>query len=247
LATSSRALRARGAGLSGLLVRPPVPDSGPKTRTRCAPGAVSCSLHGRAAAEPQFSTDGSRTIAIAEVCRRPFDGIPSHASRIAFAQPHSAWRTRGAARPGGYFSVGTHGGAQHCHATSTCGARSIGSYERAAFESERRSPCVAWHGLLPGPFSDPACAEWRRTGNHGMRVIDSISNWLSKSMIAAPLSGLPSCAIVPRDDSPPMRSRRDAHRSDEFDPTARSHGASYYPRCLRSAQRARVVRRNSND
>jgi predicted ATPase len=173
------------------------------------------------AAEPQFSTDGRATTAIAEVCRR-LDGIPL---AIEFASARAA--TLGvenlAVRLDDLFRLLTGGRRAAVPRHQTLRATLDWSYELLP-EAER--VVLRRLAVLAGPFMlEAACAVAADGDLTASDVIDSISNLVSKSMIAATLSGvLVSYRLLETTRAYALEKLID---SDEFDPTARRH-AEYY-------------------
>ncbi len=148
-------------------------------------GAVQLFVARARAAEPQFSTDGRATTAIAEVCRR-LDGIPL---AIEFASARAA--TLGvenlAARLDDLFRLLTDGRRTALPRQQTLRATLDWSYELLP-KAER--VVLRRLAVLPGPFMlEAACAVAADGDITASDVIDSTSNLVSKSMIAATLSG----------------------------------------------------------
>jgi predicted ATPase/DNA-binding winged helix-turn-helix (wHTH) protein len=184
-------------------------------------GAVQLFVVRARAAEPQFSTDGRVTAAIAEICRR-LDGIPL---AIEFAAARAA--TLGveslAARLDDLFRLLTEGRRSALPRHQTLRATLDWSYELLP-KAERA--VLRRLAVLPGTFMlEAACAVAADGDLTAGDVTDSISNLVSKSMIAATLSGaLVRYRLL---ETTRAYAREKLMGSEEFDSTARRH-AEYY-------------------
>ena len=221
LATSREPLRAEGEQVyrvSGLHV-PAKRTEDPDEVLRH--GAVQLFVARARAAEPQFSTDGRATIAIAEVCRR-LDGIPL-AIEFASARAATLGVENVAARLDDIFRLVTHGRRTALPRHQTLRGTLDWSYELL---SKAERVVLRRVAVLPGPFMpDAACAVAADGDITACDVIDSISNLVSKSMIAATLSGaLVRYRLL---ETTRAYALEKLIGSDEFDPTARRH-AQYY-------------------
>jgi predicted ATPase/DNA-binding winged helix-turn-helix (wHTH) protein len=148
-------------------------------------GAVQLFVARARAAEPQFSTDHGVTAAIAEICRR-LDGIPL-AIEFAAARAATLGVKELAARLGDLFRLLTGGKRTALPRHQTLRATLDWSYELLP-EVERT--VLRRLAVLPGSFMlEAACAVAVDGDLTASDVIDSISNLVSKSMIAATLSG----------------------------------------------------------
>jgi predicted ATPase/DNA-binding winged helix-turn-helix (wHTH) protein len=184
-------------------------------------GAVQLFVARARAAEPQFSTDGRVTAAIVEVCRR-LDGIPL-AIEFAAARAATLGVENLAARLQDLFWLLTGGRRAALPRQQTLRATLDWSYELLPKAERAVLHRVA---VLPGPFMlEAACAVAADGEIAASDVIDSISNLVSKSMIAATLSGaLVRYRLL---ETTRAYALEKLTASDEFDPTARSH-AQYY-------------------
>jgi predicted ATPase/DNA-binding winged helix-turn-helix (wHTH) protein len=221
LVTSREPLRAEGEQVHQVpcLNVPPKETEDPDEVLRH--GAVQLFVARARAAEPQFSTDGRVTAAMAEVCRR-LDGIPL---AIEFAAARAA--TLGvetlAARLDDLFRLLTGGRRTALPRHQTLRATLDWSYELLPKAERAVLRRVA---VLPGPFMlEAACAVAVDGDLTASDVIDSISNLVSKSMIAATLSGaLVRYRLL---ETTRAYALEKLIASDELDPTARRH-AEYY-------------------
>ncbi|MDB6088274.1 MAG: hypothetical protein JWN85_1058 [Gammaproteobacteria bacterium] len=180
-------------------------------------GAVQLFVARARAAEPQFSTGGRVTAAIAEVCRR-LDGIPL-AIELAAARATTLGVENLAARLDDLFRLLTDGWRTALPRHQTLRATLDWSYDLLP-KTER----VVLRRLvvLPGPFMlEAACTVAVDGDITACDVIDSISNLVSKSMIAATLSGYRLL------ETTHAYALEKLIGSDEFDSTARRH-AQYY-------------------
>ncbi len=173
------------------------------------------------AAEPQFSTGGRVTAAMAEVCRH-LDGIPL-AIEFAAARAATLGVENLAARLDDLFRLLTGGRRAALPRHQTLRATLDWSYDLLP-KAERTVLCRV--AVLPGPFMlEAACAVAADGEITADDVIDSISNLVSKSMIAATLSGaLVRYRLL---ETTRAYALEKLIGSDEFDATARRH-AEYY-------------------
>src|SRR3984893_10837762 len=184
-------------------------------------GAVQLFVTRARAAEPQFSTDGRVTAAIAEVWRR-LDGIP-----LAIEPTAARATTLGvenlAARLDDLFRLLTDGWRTALPRHQTLRATLDWSYEFLP-EVERRA--LRRLAVLPGPFMlEAACTVAVDGDITACDVIESISNLVSKSMIAATLSGtLGRYRLL---ETTRAYALEKLISSDEFDSTARRHAQHY--------------------
>jgi predicted ATPase/DNA-binding winged helix-turn-helix (wHTH) protein len=184
-------------------------------------GAVQLFVARARAAEPQFSTDGRVTVAMAEVCRR-LDGIPL-AIEFAAARAATLGVEKLAARLDDLFRLLTSGRRTALPRHQTLRATLDWSYEMLAKAERAVLRRVA---VLPGPFMlEAACAVAADGEITADDVIDSISNLVSKSMIAATLSGAPVRHRLL--ETTRAYALEKLIGSDEFNPTARRHAEHY--------------------
>jgi predicted ATPase/DNA-binding winged helix-turn-helix (wHTH) protein len=221
LATSREPLRAEGEQVYRVPALD-VPSKGTEDPDEVLRhGAVQLFVARARAAEPQFSTDGRVTAAMAEVCRR-LDGIPL---AIEFAAARAA--TLGvetlAARLDDLFRLLTGGRRTALPRHQTLRATLDWSYELLP-KAERA--VLRRVTVLPGPFMlEAVCAVAADGEITASDVVDSISNLVSKSMIAATLSGaLVRYRLL---ETTRAYALEKLIGSDEFDATARRH-AEYY-------------------
>jgi predicted ATPase/DNA-binding winged helix-turn-helix (wHTH) protein len=184
-------------------------------------GAVQLFVARARAAEPQFSTDGHVAAAIAEICRR-LDGIPL-AIEFAAARAATLGVENVAARLDDLFRLLTGGRRTALPRHRTLRATLDWSYELL---SEAERAVLRRVAVLPGSFMlEAACAVAADGVIAASDVTDSISNLVSKSMIAGTLSGaLVRYRLL---ETTRAYALEKLSGSDEFDPTARRH-AEYY-------------------
>jgi len=221
LATSREPLRAEGEQVYQVpcLNVPPQETEDPNEVLRH--GAVQLFVARARAAEPQFSTDRLVTAAIAEICRR-LDGIPL-AIELASARAATLGVKELAARLDDRFRLLTGGRRTALPRQQTLRATLDWSYELL---SEVERAVLRRAAVLPGSFMlETACAVAVEGALTASVVIDSISNLVSKSMIAATLSdALVRYRLL---ETTRAYALEKLIMSDEFDPTARRH-AEYY-------------------
>jgi predicted ATPase len=221
LATSREPLRAEGEQVYQVpcLNVPPKETEDPDEVLRH--GAVQLFVTRARAAAPQFSTDHRVTAAMAEVCRR-LDGIPL-AIEFAAARAATLGVKELAARLDDLFRLLTGGRRTALPRHQTLRATLDWSYELLP-EVERT--VLRRLAVLPGPFTlEAACAPAADGHIAASDVIDSISNLVSKSMIAATLSGaLMRYRLL---ETTRAYALEKLIASGEFDATARRH-AEYY-------------------
>jgi predicted ATPase/DNA-binding winged helix-turn-helix (wHTH) protein len=217
LATSREPLRAEGEQVYQVpcLKVPPkeIEDADEVLRH----GAVQLFAARARAAEPQFSTAHCVTAAIAEICRR-LDGIPL-AIEFAAARAATLGVKELAARLDDLFRLLTSGRRTALPRHQTLRATLDWSYELLP-KVERT--VLRRLAVLPGPFMlEAACAVAADGNITASDAIDSISNLVSKSMIAATLSGaLVRYRLL---ETTRTYALEKLIASDEFDPTARRH------------------------
>jgi predicted ATPase len=221
LATSREPLRAEGEQVYQVpcLNVPPQETEEPDEVLRH--GAVQLFVARARAAEPQFSTDHRVTAAMAEICRR-LDGIPL-AIELASARAATLGVKELAARLDDLFQLLTGGRRTALPRHQTLRATLDWSYELL---SEVERTVLRRAAVLPGSFTlETACAVAADGDITASDVIDSISNLVSKSMIASTLSG----AFVRYRllETTRAYALEKLSMSDEFDSTARRH-AEYY-------------------
>jgi predicted ATPase/DNA-binding winged helix-turn-helix (wHTH) protein len=221
LATSREPLRADGEQVYQVpcLNVPPKETEEPDEVLRH--GAVQLFVARARAVEPQFSTDHRVTAAIAEICRR-LDGIPL-AIELASARAATLGVEELAARLDDLFRLLIGGRRTALPRHQTLRATLDWSYELLP-EVERT--VLRRLAVLPGSFMlEAACAVAVDGDLTASDVVDSISNLVSKSMIAATLSGaLVRYRLL---ETTRAYALEKLIGSDEFDPTARRH-AEYY-------------------
>jgi predicted ATPase/DNA-binding winged helix-turn-helix (wHTH) protein len=221
LTTSRESLRAEGEQVYQVpcLNVPPKETEDPNEVLRH--GAVQLFVARARAAEPQFPTDPRVTAAIAEVCRR-LDGIPL-AIEFAAARAATLGVKELAARLDDLFRLLTGGRRTALPRHQTLRATLDWSYELLP-EAERT--VLRRLAVLPGPFMlEAACALAADGDIAASDVIDSISNLVSKSMIAATLSGaLVRYRLL---ETTRAYALEKLIASGEFDAAARRHAEHY--------------------
>jgi predicted ATPase/DNA-binding winged helix-turn-helix (wHTH) protein len=184
-------------------------------------GAVQLFVARARAAEPQLFSDHGLNAAIAEICRR-LDGIPL-AIELAAARAATLGVKELAARLDELFRLLTGGRRTALPRHQTLRATLDWSYELLP-EAERT--VLRRLAVSPGSFMlEAACAVAVDGDLTAPDVIDSISSLVSKSMIAATLTGgLVSYRLL---ETTRAYALEKLIASGEFDPTARRH-AEYY-------------------
>jgi predicted ATPase/DNA-binding winged helix-turn-helix (wHTH) protein len=184
-------------------------------------GAVQLFVARARAAEPQFSTGGRMIGAMADICRR-LDGIPL-AIELAAARAATLGVEQLAARLDDQFQLLTSARRTALPRHQTLRATLDWSHELLP-QAER--VVLRRVAVFPGPFMlEAACAVAADGKITAGEVIDSISNLVLKSMIAATPSGtLVRYRLL---ETTRAYALEKLIGSDEFDPTARRH-AEYY-------------------